>query len=59
VQRVKGSAGKISETVKAAQPVTFLPQATVVTALTGRIKKTVVRTISETDIVQHEQAWIR
>lgn len=38
VDRVRRFAGKISEIVKATQPVTFLFQATAATAITGRIK---------------------
>ena len=59
VNRVRRFACKISEIVKAPQPVTFLFQATTATAIGGRIKKSVLRTILDSDIIQYKQSRVR
>jgi len=49
---------EISETIKTSQPVTFLSQATVMAAIAGRIKKTVVRAALKIDTVRYKQSRI-
>lgn len=50
---------EISETIKTAQPVAFLSQATVVAAIAARIKKAVVRAVLKIDTVRYKQSRIR
>jgi hypothetical protein len=59
VNRVRWFSGETRKFVKAAQPVAFLSQVTVMTAITGRLKKTVVRAVFEIDILQYTSSWIR
>jgi hypothetical protein len=59
VNRMRRFVCKISEVVNATQPLTFLSQATAATAIAGRIKKSVLRTILDTYIFQYKQSRIR
>ncbi len=59
VKRVDRFACQIIKIVKAAQPVTLLSQVTAPTAITGSVKKSVLRTVLQIDIFQNKQSWIR
>ncbi len=59
VKRVNRFADQIVKIVKAAQPVTFLPQITTPTAIARSIKKSVLWAVLQIDIFQNKQSWIR